>query len=381
MQRTLTDLTSSTNAISTSDRVKAQVKLSQISKNFKALAKHSGGKSVIPMVKANAYGHGIIPVARQLIEEPGLFALGVASFSEAELIRKSGVKSEDSSIIVFSNFLGSLEDLIQMSEQNKFIPVISNFEDLKSFIRYSSDLPYHLKFNTGMNRLGIGMEDLERTLRLISESNALPQGVLTHLATSENPKHPLSRKQKENWIEVRRSFKNLSPRILTHFANSGAILEKKFWELEELTDIIRPGISLYGITARPGRPPRLFCEITPALSLYSRVLGSRILRPKEQVGYGATYQAKHAHPMAVIASGYGDGIHRILSRQKVFGHQILGTISMDMIAIRTKQLLKPGSWVEILGQNTDWWQEAQKASTIPYEILTSLSDRVKRIYV
>ncbi|MCM0605822.1 MAG: alanine racemase [Xanthomonadaceae bacterium] len=376
----ISDPTSLTNVVLSSDRVVAEISLSQIKKNFKSLSQFVGNKSVIPMVKANAYGHGMTDVSRALVDEPGLFALGVASFDEAMTLRQSGIQTDDSSIIIFSNVTGISVDLIQLCDQHKFIPVISNLDDLKSIIRSSAQVPYHLKFNTGMNRLGIGMKDLETALKLIKESDALPQGVLTHLATSENPKHPLSKTQKEHWIHLRQTFKNLSPRILTHFANSGAIMEKKFWETETLTDIIRPGISLYGIQPKPGKPSKK-CDIEPALKLKSKVLTSRQLKAKDCVGYGATYQAKKSHPMAVIASGYADGVHRILSRNEYSGLKILGTISMDMIAIQTQTLLKPGTWVEILGKNTDWWQEAQKASTIPYEILTSLSGRVKRIYV
>ena len=360
-------------------RCQAEINLTQICKNLRSLSKFVGDAATIPMVKANAYGHGIIEVSKALCDEKSLYALGVATIGEGLALRASGITSEDSSIIVFSEATALNEERIQLLDQFQLTPVISSLEDLRFLLSRQEKIPYHLKFNTGMNRLGIAMSDLGITTKLITESGMIPEGVMTHLATSENPKHPLSKKQKENWITIRNTFKNISPHILTHFANSGAIAEKKFWNTETLTDIIRPGISLYGISAKPGATPRGL-DLKPALRLQAQVLNSRLLKPKDSVGYGTTYQAKTSHPMAVIGLGYADGIHRILSRNSFGGLEILGTISMDMIAVRTSRVLKPGSMIEVLGPKSNWWKEAQKASTIPYEILTSLSDRVKRVY-
>lgn len=334
----------------------------------------SGEKPVIPMVKANAYGHGLVEVAQFLSHEPKLHALGVASWDEAMELRENGVRSL---IIVFSGAMPLHKNLLSLCARKEITPVIASLADLKTLIASSFKGPFHLKFNTGMNRLGIEMHDLETVFSLLKKSGKIPEGVMTHLATAENPKHSTSKFQKFQWHVLRARFKNFNPNILTHFANSAAVFQSRFWETETMTDLIRPGISLYGIgPSSEIRAPKL----KVALSLQAKVLQVRELTRGDAVGYGSRYQAKTSHSMAVLASGYGDGVHRMHSNQDLTQQAVLGTISMDMAAVRCSPSTRAGDWIELLGSKTNWWKQAHAAGTIPYELLTSLSERVKRIY-
>jgi alanine racemase len=256
---------------------------------------------------------------------------------------------------------------------------------------WAEKLGYELKFNTGMNRLGIPVSAAGRIGRELAkmEAGAHPSGVLSHLAIGEDPDCSLSRQQREKFLFLRAELSGVAPSAQFHLAASAAIWNRKSWGLDGLTDAVRPGLSLYGVVPWSGAPAR---GIAPVLTLRASVTAVHRLKPGESTGYGARFQVQgtEARTVAILGAGYGDGIHRSLSGLENRGggyvwldgaeQRVLGTVSMDLCAVSCAGTTEAGSWAEFLGPHVDVWAQARAAGTIPYELLTSLASRVQRIY-
>ena len=235
-----------------------------------------------------------------------------------------------------------------------------------------------------MNRLGMSAGLAQSVVKALKgkPAEAHPSGILSHLAIAEDPAHALSVSQRERFASIRNSMSGAFPAAFFHLANSAAIWNQKQWRLDELGDVVRPGISLYGAPPWDEAPMR---NLSSVMELRARVIMIRKLKPGETLGYGATFKAKDPVHIAVLAAGYGDGLHRLWSNQ---GHvalngritKIVGTVSMDLCTVECPQETKVGDWAELLGDQMDIWTQARAAGTIPYELLTSVSGRVKRIY-
>ena len=374
-------------------RVIAEIHSSRLRSNYDAIQKLNPGQGMIPMIKANAYGHGASWAARTLRELPSLYALGVASLEEGAEIREAlGVKGRRTSILVFSGAALWSDEKGNFCVRHGLTPVISTDEDWSAFQGrgWTSRLPYELKFNTGMNRLGLSLGNLQAVrkslLKLSMEER--PRGILSHLAMAESPESKLSREQLARFQSLVRELKPSLPAAQFHLANSSAIWNAKHFGLTELTDVVRPGISLYGVAPWPGAPSR---GLQAVLELRSQVVAVHELRPGEGVGYGATFQvsrsgSQKSQCVAILPVGYADGMHRYTSNRGTAvlegrEERFLGIVSMDLSAISCTSRTRPGAPVEILGPHTDIWEQAKNAGTLPYELLTSLSGRVQRIYV
>ncbi len=362
--------------------------------NYHAVQKLVPGKSVIPMIKANAYGHGAAWAARLLAGLPGLYGLGVATLEEGAAIRDAiTLRKRKLPVIVFSGAVGWNDEVGQFCEQKHLTPVIATEADWREFSRrkWYERVPYELKFNTGMNRLGIPAAlapQLARALKELAPEHH-PTGVMSHLAVSEDPDLSLSLRQLEQFRAIRSELASVIPSAHFHLANSGAIWKSRHWDLVDLTDVIRPGLSLYGVPPWMGAPAR---GLQPVMTLKARVLTVQRLKAGESLGYGATYTVSGKDEpvhVAILGAGYADGVHRRLSNG---GHawlggkgdgkstRFLGIISMDLSAVECTPRTQPGDWVEILGPRVDCWSQARAAQTIPYELLTSVSSRVERLY-
>jgi alanine racemase len=214
------------------------------------------------------------------------------------------------------------------------------------------------------------------------------------LAIGEDAEDKLSVTQRERFVSIRAEFDTGCPQAQFHLANSSAIWNAKRWGLDGLTDVVRPGISLYGVPPYPGAPAR---GLLPVMSLRTQVVATRDLKAGERVGYGGTFKAKEPVKIAIMASGYADGVTRSLgvvgtgpslttgegSGTVLFGgerHSFIGIISMDLSAATCPASTRPGDWAQILGPGIDPWIQAKAASTIPYELLTSVGARVERVY-
>lgn len=331
------------------------------------------------MVKADAYGHDAKWVSSVLWKNPSvrqkLFAFGVATFSEAFEVRESlPAAAKRLPIVVFSDCAPYSSEWLKWCEQKNFEPV---FSEIRSFLEFqkqqlskpmSKRVDFHLEVNTGMNRLGVPVDSLG-LVRL------KPRSVFTHLAESENPESSLTRKQVRLFNQVI-SWKNQNhPETLIHFANSGAIWNARHYPFFKEMDLVRPGLSLYGI-----RPDRSFRNdgLKPVMTYQAPVIQKTLLIKGDRVGYGGTYRSTSSQGewIATLGVGYADGVFRAMANQD----RILGKVSMDLITIRATAKTRIGDWITLWGKDVDPYEVADRAATIPYEITTRIGGRVRRIY-
>lgn len=375
-------------------RVVAEFSAKALVANYRAIRDQVPNQAMLPMVKANGYGHGADWVARQLLNEDGLYGFGVATLREGAKLREGlGPSGRRARIVVFSGCGPWTEEKGSFCEKHGLTPVLASDRDWQQFSKqgWAAKIPYELKFNTGMNRLGISPQlapSIAKFLRA-GPAEAHPQGICSHLAMGETPDSALSHSQKEKFIWLRGQFQGVVSSTHFHLGNSAAIWNQKHWSLKDLTDVVRPGLSLYGVQPWPGAPER---GIFPVMTLRASVLAVHRLKPGESLGYGAHFKVTGTKPVnvAILGAGYGDGLTRTLSGHMPGGgghvwlsgraERMLGVVSMDLCATGCAAETKPGDWAEIIGPHVDPWAQAQAAGTIPYELLTSVSGRVQKIY-
>ena len=370
----------------------AHVNLAALQANYRAIVTHLAGDpkrrppQLIAVVKANAYGHGAGPVALAL-EQAGATMLACADIEEGVALRRAGVRVP---IFVFGAL--SVSDLDGVLDHALTPTVASPFAARaveSAAARRGVIIGYHLKIDTGMHRLGFRHDNLARTLPPVLASPHLRlDGVFTHFASADVPDSPLFDQQRTRFdaaIEMLWALGGHPP--LRHAANSAALLrDSRVWY-----DAVRPGLLLYGIV-----PPPLASTIalTPAMSLTSRIVAVKGLRPGEGVGYGSRFSADEPRAIAVVPAGYADGLDtRMANRASVLvrGHRapVVGAISMDMMTIDVTGLgdVEPGDEVVIIGrQGDEGWQQidaremAAVIGTIPWEIVCRLGTRVERVF-
>ena len=346
---------------------------------------------IIAVVKANAYGHGAARVALAL-EQAGATMLACADIEEGIVLRRAGVGVP---ILVFGALsVSHLDGVFECS----LTPTVSSPGAARAVqaaaAARGTRLGYHLKVDTGMNRLGFRHDNLRRTLpELLASPNLRLEGVFTHFATADVPESPVFNEQRINFERALETIREVSggapaaTRILIHACNSAALLrDSRVWY-----DAVRPGLLLYGLV-----PPPLASTIPlrPVMSLTSRVTAVKGLRPGEGVGYGWKYCADSPRTIAVVPAGYADGLDTRLSGRGVVlirGKRvpIVGAVSMDMITVDVTDAgdVQPGDEVVILGRQGDAsWQEidarevAAAIGTIPWEIVCRLGTRIERRY-
>ncbi len=367
----------------------AHVDLDALGHNLRAITAHlAAGRPGQPspalaaVVKANAYGHGAGPVALAL-EAAGAAVIACADIEEAVVLREAGVRAR---ILVFGAL--SLSDLDGVFDHD-LTPTVSTPTAGRSLqraaVRRGLRVRYHLKIDTGMNRLGFRHDNLDRTMpELLAASHLELEGVYTHFATADTPGHPLFADQQRQFAAALRTLHahGARPR-LRHAANSAALLaDPGTW-----FDLVRPGLLLYGVTP-PALAPTL--DLAPVMSLRSRVVAVKGVRPGETVGYGAWFEASRSTTIAVVPAGYADGLDaRMAGRASVLirGRRapIIGSVCMDMIMVDvTGAAVQPGDEVVILGrqggESIAVTEMAAAIGTIPYEILCRVGTRIERIY-
>jgi alanine racemase len=377
----------------------ARVDLAALESNFKAIGAYlahetglnrdagRGGPaippSIIAVVKANAYGHGARRVASAL-EMAGANMLAVADIEEGVDLRKAGIRVP---ILVFGAL--SVSDLDGVFDFD-LTPTISSPAAGHALqagaAKRGATLRYHLKIDTGMNRLGFRHDNLRRTLpELLASSNLTLDAVHTHFGTADEPGHKLFETQRTRFERASHVLDELGagPR-LRHAANSAALLrDSRVWY-----DYVRPGLLLYGVV-----PPPLGSTIAlkPVMSLTSRVVAVKGVRVGETVGYGGRFTADRPVTLAVIPAGYADGLDRRLEDHGfvlVRGQRarIVGAVSMDMLTVDVTDIdgVGTGDEVVFLGSQGDKAIDAREMAdwigTIPYEILCRLGARVERRY-
>ena len=360
-----------------------RVDLDALTHNLHALRRHAG-VPVMGIVKANAYGHGLIPVALHL-QAQGVEQLGVAFLEEGIALRQAGVQVP---ILVMGGIFGPqaarfiVHDLeITVSSLDKLRQVEAAAEAL------GRKATVHLKIDTGMERIGVHSYSAGPFVEAAAASQwCVVKGVYSHLACADDPDSAMTAVQLERFLEACAHFQRIgAPMPLRHLANSGGVLHFPDTHL----DMVRPGIALYGVLPDPASRPTV--DLQPALSLVSQVVYFKVVKAGNPVSYGATWAPEFDTRVVTIPIGYGDGYPRALSsRGEVLirgqRHPIVGRICMDqfMVDIGPDGTAYNEDEVVLIGGQVDarirCEAVAQAAGTIPYEILTGLNDRIPREY-
>jgi alanine racemase len=347
------------------------------------IGKSRSDPDVIAVVKANAYGHGAAEVGPAL-EEAGAAMLACADIEEGIVLRRAGVRIP---ILVFGALgISDLDGVFQ----HYLTPTISTPSAARalqaSAAKHGAILKCHLKIDTGMNRLGFRHDNVARTLPEVAASpNLAIDAVYTHFATADEPQSPAFHEQRERFDAVCTMLGSIGIATRTrHAANSAALLrDERVWY-----EFVRPGLLLYGIV-----PPPLAATLPlrPALSLHSRIVHVKGLRPGEGTGYGLKSVVDRPATIAVVPAGYADGLDRRLAGRGymlVRGRRapIVGSVCMDMTTIDvTGTDVAPGDEVVIVGEqggeSLDVREIAASIGTIPYELLCRLGSRIERVYL
>jgi alanine racemase len=361
-----------------------EVSLARLAENFRAIQAAVAPAATMPIVKANAYGHGLVEVARHLVGL-GATRLGVAFLEEAMALREAGVTLP---ILVMGGILG---DQIPLFLRHGLILTASSIDKLRQIDEAARAMgvtaPVHLKIDTGMERIGVHYYSARGLLERAAECrHVVVDGIYSHFASADAADLGSARLQLRRFQEVIRWYdeQGMTPPI-RHMANSGAILQLP----ESHLDLVRPGILLYGVY--PSAEVRRTIAVKPALSWKSRVVYFKVVRPGHPVSYGSTWQTDHPVRVVTVPVGYGDGYFRALSnvaRVIIRGRQypVVGRVCMDQIMVNIEwETAYNGDPVVLLGADGDEVITCEDlagwAGTIPYEVLTNINTRVPRVYV
>ncbi len=363
---------------------RVEVNLKSLKENYLNVKKHIGSVKIMPILKANAYGHGLVKIA-QFYEEAGVDYLGVAVVEEGILLRNFGTKTP---ILVLG---GIWENQIPLFVKNDLTITASSIDKLRQIEETAGQLKkkakVHLKIDTGMERLGVHYYNAERFLMEAYKcSNIIVEGIFSHFSNSDSSDLNHTKLQFERFMEVLSFFeKNSIPPPIRHISNSGAILQFP----EANLDLVRPGILLFGVY--PSGKIKKTISVKPVLSWKSLVVYFKVITPGHPVGYGLTWQTDHNVRAVTVPVGYGDGYFRGMSGKawviiRNNKYPVVGTISMDQIVVNIENgTAYHGDEVILIGSegenNITCEDLASWAGTIPYEILTNINTRVPRIYI
>jgi len=361
-------------------RTVAEVSLGSLIHNLFVLRTLSR-REVIPVIKANAYGHGMLPVARALVHRGSCQVLAVATLEEGIELRRRVAGIE---VLVLSGFFPHQLDAYV---KYRLTPVIHSLVHLKSLAGHPRLPEIHLKVDTGMHRLGIAEGEIGEAMRTLDRLKIKLAGLATHFADSEALISDFVDTQLSAFAGFESALRErrlLQTDARIHVGNSAAVLRDKLGD----SVAVRPGLALYGISPNP-RLPRS-SDLLPVLRWKSRVLSLKAVLKGDSVGYCRTYVARRRERLGIVPVGYADGYPRGAGNR---GHvlvagrraSIRGIVSMDMMAVDcTAGSVREGSEVVLIGQSgkerVGVEQVAAWSETIPYEILCRISERVPRIY-
>jgi alanine racemase len=353
--------------------------------NIKKIQAYVGTKiGIIAVVKANAYGHQAVPLARCAVSA-GVKMLGVSSIEEGITLRDAGISSP----ILILGSLYPLENL-SIALRCRLIPTISSFQGLQEFVRCAKRLKvtagFHLKIDTGMGRIGVSPSN---AVRLIDKIKTLPavnlDGIYTHFSAADC-ETGYTRQQQAAFSGVVAYARKSGLRFMAHAANSAAILKGKDLNF----DAVRPGISLYGLLPCESAEKKI--KVTPVLSWKTHIVFLKRVPRQTSISYGRTFITKRLSVIATLPVGYADGYNRLLSNNAtvlVRGRRcpVVGRVTMDMIMVDVTAVPAAaiGDEAVLIGrQGTECItadEIAHATGTISYEVTCSISARVPRILI
>jgi len=365
-------------------RTWAQIDLDAIEANVKNMrAKLPEGCRFLGVVKADAYGHGSVPVAKRL-EQIGVEYLAVACLDEVRTLREAGITRP---ILILG--ITPAEYAKELCELNatQAVGSIGLARGLNEALKGTdAKLKVHIKLETGMGRTGFrawGADNLADELEAVNMEHFQVEGVFTHFCVSDadEPVCEYTEVQFKRFLETIDRIEQASGKkfAIRHCTNSGAMMSFP----ETYLDMVRPGVSLYGMY--PGSE-RSTVELHSAMTLYSRVAGVETHFPGDTIGYGRTFTAEREMRVAILPIGYADGLHRTLSNKLevwLGGKRCrqIGRICMDMCMVDvTGTDVKTGDVAEIFGEHIPVDELADKAGTIHYELCCAVAPRVPRVY-
>lgn len=361
------------------------VDLTRLTENYRAIETAVAPARVLAVLKANAYGHGLVEVARHMAEL-GAPYLGVAVLEEGILLREAGIRSP---ILVMGGIIGNQ---IPLFLRHDLTITASSVDKLTQINQTAQEMglraKVHLKIDTGMERIGVRYYNAHTLLEAaLSCDHCQVEGLYSHFASSDAADLSFAYEQLARFNEVLAFYerRGLPRPPLCHIANSGGILQLP----EARFDMVRAGILLYGVY--PSDEARRTIAVRPALSWKSRVVYFKVVQPGHPVSYGSTWQSDHMVRLVTVPVGYGDGYFRAMSgRAEVVirgrRYPVVGRICMDQVMVNIEwDSAYNGDEVILLGEGdgaTIRCEElAEWAGTIPYEILTNVNTRVPRLYV
>lgn len=373
-------------------QTRAEVFLDALRHNLRVVKRHAEGAKVWGVLKADGYGHGAPAVARTL-ERSGMDGFCVALLEEGIELREAGIRAP---ILVMGGYYGNAH--AEVLARN-LVPVVYDIGQVEAFARLvrSGDargpVDVHLKIDTGMSRLGVMPNELEKFVAQLRDyPEVRVSGLMTHLAQADAPELDPTDDQVTRF-EAATAFlaaRGIEPEV-RHAANTAALLRTR-----ARFDAVRPGIALFGVaTSLVGQHEPLSRELRPAMRVRSELVSIREVEAGTGVGYGALFTASRKSRIATIPMGYADGLSRHLSNRGVVllrGKRapIVGAVSMDMAMIDVTdipgaslrdEVVVLGAQEGPLGRDVITATEvASQSDTIAWEVLTSVSRRVPRFY-
>src|SRR6516225_2686654 len=355
------------------------IDLAAIEANWKTLAGLTLPVECAAVVKANAYGCGLEPVTRKLARA-GCRTFFVADLTEARRVRAI---ASDASIYVLN---GMAPGSTQAFAHGRFRPVINSLTELAEWDAFVAETKWAggaaLHVDTGMNRLGITIEEATALVpRIESEDHGLSL-LMSHFACAETPDHPMNDRQIRTFREIRIMYRGMPSSL----ANSSGI----FLGGTVFCDLVRPGIALYGGNPTPTKQN----PMSPVVELKGRIIQVRGVNRGDTVGYGAAWTAARPSRLAIVAVGYADGFLRSAAAAKnkppaqvvIAGRRcpVVGRVSMDLLAVDVTDLgegvAQRGHLATLIGEGISIDHLALGMGTISYEVLTSLGRRYHRVY-
>jgi alanine racemase len=372
----------------------AEVDLDAIAHNARGLKERAGeGTELMAVVKANAYGHGAVPVSKTALEN-GASRLAVNRVLEGVELRQAGLTAP---ILILGYSLPSEAETVVRWDLTPTVTTVEGALALSALsVRQGKVTPIHVKVDTGMGRFGLLPDEVVPFIRRISELPGLKlEGLFTHFAVADLADKTYTRCQFGRYMQLVKQLAQDGFAIpLKHVANSATNLDLPEMHL----DLVRCGIALYGL--RPSDEVEPAIPLKPAMALKSRVARVRTLSPGSSISYGCTYTTTRPTPVALVPVGYGDGYHRLLSNKGsvLIGEKrapIVGRVCMDQFVVdvtghfdklRTGiEGVRQDDEVVVFGRQGEEEISAEEvaalAGTINYEVVTSILPRVTRVYL
>jgi alanine racemase len=358
----------------------ATIDAAAVRENFAEAGRRAEGRTLFAVLKADAYGHGAVGVARVLVGA-GCERLAVVSVEEGLELREAGIELP---ILV----LGGVGTAPEQAVEGRLTPVVHHAEQRQRLSAAASlagvRVPVQVEVDTGMRRMGVAPDTAGQLLAEVAEdANLELEGVFTHLARADEPDLGPSLEQLAEFrrvLDAARSRGIAPPWV--HFANSAGILAgKPLFEALPAANAARPGLMLYGVS--PAK--HLAAELRPVMTLRTRVVQVRELRAGDAVGYSAKFRAERATRVATLGIGYADGVPVAASNRGqvlIAGrrHPIVGRVSMDYISVDVGEApVGIGDEAILLGDGLRVEEAAVAAATIPYELLVRVGRRVPRV--